>query len=79
MKLLSRYAVIFVALLFMCSSAWADNYTDTKRSVSASVDAEFSAKTGFDTRVLAIEPNIQVAVFATTEPVELGNDQCRTR
>ena len=59
MKLLSRYAVIFVALLFMCSSAWADNYTDTKKMFEgAGINDKFETAYGY-----ALFPTIGKAGF----------------
>lgn len=59
MKLFSRSAAVFVALLLMCSSALADNYSDTKKMF---VDAGLSDK--FDTAFgYALFPTIGKAGF----------------
>ena len=59
MKLLSRYAAVFFALLFMCSSAWADNYTDTKKMFEkAGINDKFETAYGY-----ALFPTIGKAGF----------------
>ncbi|MFT5729244.1 MAG: lipid-binding SYLF domain-containing protein [Desulforhopalus sp.] len=59
MKLLSRCAVLLVATLFMCSSAWADNYTDTKKMFEdAGISDKFETAFGY-----ALFPTIGKAGF----------------
>ena len=59
MKLFLRYAVLFVAVLSMSSTAWADNYADTKKMFEdAGVSDQFETAYGY-----ALFPTIGKAGF----------------
>lgn len=59
MKIFTHYIVVFVATLFICSSAWADNYADTKKMFEdAGVADKFDSAFGY-----ALFPTIGKAGF----------------